>query len=106
MSQRSMERLVNEDLGLEKLAKVKVQELEHNYQKNRLDMCTIMLNMLKSKVARKVLILSYMKDFPLTYHLNKSNNHNVLSSAKVIDTANRYMGHPKFPQEAMFFGRH
>jgi hypothetical protein len=101
-----MEKLVNEDLGLEKLAKVKVQELKHNYQKNRLDMCPIMLNMLKSKATRKVLILSYMKDFPLTYHLNKSNNHTVLSTAKVMDTANSYMGHPKFLQEAMFFGCH
>ncbi len=99
----TMRKLVKVDLSLKSLAVVQVQQLTPLQKSKRLEMCRDMLNKLKGEAAGKTLIFSDEKDFHLNKHLNRRNN-TIAASAKTTEPSNRFQGHPKFPQKAMFWG--
>ncbi len=104
VAEPTMRRLVKEDLGLKSLAKPKIQQLTPAQKAKRLKMCTSMLNKLKRLAAGKVLIFSDEKDFHLTKYHNRRNDRTIAANSKAVDPSNRFVGRPKFPQKAMFFG--
>ena len=104
MAEATMRRLVKVDLELKSLAKSKIQQLTPMQREKRLKMCKIMLNRMKRKDAGKILVFSDEKDFHLTKHHNRRNDRTIASSAKAVEPTNRFVGRPKFPQKAMFFG--
>ncbi len=104
MAQTMRRRLVKEDLGMKSLAKPKIQQLTPVQRQKRLDMCKFMLNRPQREDTGKILVFSDKKDFHLIKHHNRRNDRIIASSAKAVDSANRFMGRPKLPQKAMLFG--
>ena len=102
VAEATMRRVVKKDLGLKSLAKPKIQQLTPTQREKRLIMCRLMLNRMKGMT--KPLIFSDEKDFLLTKHHNRRNERTIASSSKDVDPSNRFVGRPKFPQKAMFFG--
>ncbi len=78
----TMKRLVNQDLGLKSLVKVKAQQLTPLQHVKRLTQCKVMLNRLKGPDAGKILVFPMKKTF-------------ILSSTTIAGTAAQLLPMPK-----------
>ena len=103
MSQRTMERVVKSDLGLQTLVKRRVQLLTASQRQKRLERARVILNKLKSG-KDKVLIFSDEKDYHVDKHHNRRNSRYISESPKVADPTVKYVGRQKHPAKAMMLG--
>ncbi len=102
--EKTMRRVVKENLRLKSLAVVRMQQLTPQQRRKGLSMCKRMLNMVKGPAAGKICVFSDEKDFHLSKHVNRRNDRVIGACAKAVTPKNTFAGRPKFPKKAMFFG--